>query len=125
MRLLGKGLFRSGYKIKGCDLVIKFPGSKSEDRQHSRAEIRRLRRLRKAGTLGEFLPEVFYYDSKSGVIVMRYYREFDNFEKQADAMGRMIQKLIYRIARVYCSDIHTENVRRREQKDCVLIDLGY
>jgi len=125
MRLLGKGLFRSGYKIKGCDLVIKFPGDDAEDKQHSRAEIRRLRRLRKAGTLGEFLPEVFYYDPKSGVVVMRYYREFENFEKQADAMGRMIQKLIFRIARVRCTDIHTENVRKRDMKDAVLIDLGY
>lgn len=129
MRLLGTGAFRDGYKVRNCDLVIKFPqtlkAGPEEGRQHSAQEIRRLRRLRKSGTLGEFLPEVFYYDKKSGVIAMRYYREFDDFEDQADAMGKMIQKLIYRIARVRCTDIHTDNVRRGRQWNAILIDLGY
>jgi len=125
MRLLGKGLFRTGYKVKGCDLVIKFPGCEVEDLWHSRQEVRRLNRLKKAGVLREFLPEIFFYDKKTGVIAMRYYREFVNFEKQADAMGRMIQKLIYRLTRVKCTDIHTENVRSRNIRDAVLIDLGY
>jgi 5-methylthioribose kinase len=135
MRLLGSGVFRQGYKVRGCDLVIKFPNPAvkdidTENRQHSATEIRRIRRLRAAGTLEQFLPEVFYYDKKTGVVAMRYYKEFKNFEEQADAMGRMIQKLIYRIARVRCADIHTGNVRQRNSppahlKDAVLIDLGY
>ena len=129
MRLLGKGLFRSGYKVRGCDIVIKFPLRTSnktelENVQHARQEIARLKRLRKVAELVPYLPEVFYYDPKSGVTAMRHYPMFRDFEEQADAMGRMIQKLIFRIARVRCTDIHTENVRRQNQ-DAILIDLGY
>jgi hypothetical protein len=134
MRLLGTGMFRSGYKVRHTDLVIKFPiregkdDNGSEGIQHSTQEMRRLRRLKKAGTLNQFLPEVLYYDKKSGVIMMRYYPEFDGYEEQADAMGKMVGKLIYRIARVRCTDIHTENVRKGRWdglKNAVIIDLGY
>src|SRR5216684_6048992 len=72
MRLLGKGLFRKGYKIKNCDLVIKFPIGE-EGKIHTRDEVRRLKRLKKDVILKRFLPEVFYYNKKSGVILMRYY----------------------------------------------------
>ena len=131
MRLLGRGLFRAGYKVKNTDIVLKFPNTpdkSGENIQHRTQEIRRLRRLKKAGTLNPFLPEVFYYDKKSGVIAMRYYPEFDGYEEQADAMGKMIGKLIYRIARVRCTDIHTENVRKGRWdglKNAIIIDLGY
>ena len=135
MRLLGTGMFRAGYKVRNTDLVIKFPvltgkndDDPSEGIQHSVQEIRRLRRLKKAGTLNQFLPEVLYYDKKSGVIMMRYYPEFDGYEEQADAMGKMVGKLIYRIAGVRCTDIHTENVRKGRWdglKNAVIIDLGY
>lgn len=129
MRLLGTGMFRSGYKVRHTDVVIKFPvDADAEGIQHSTQEMRRLRRLKSAGTLNPFLPEVFYYNKKSGVIAMRYYPEFEGYEEQADAMGKMIGKLIYRIARVQCNDIHTENVRKGRWdglKNAVIIDLGY
>jgi len=73
------------------------------------------------------LPEVFYYDQTHGIIVMRKYPKYDSFEDQADAMGQMIQRLIYAVTRVKCQDIHTENVRKRRMnhEGAVLIDLGY
>lgn len=132
LRLLGSGLYRDGYKVRDCDLVFKFPrtielksGKKSlaEGRKHSAAEIRRLRRLRQVGALDPFLPEIFYYDKKSGVIGMRYYPTFIDFEDQADAMGNVIGKLIHSLMRVTCGDIHTENVRRNKET-AVIIDLG-
>ena len=57
---------------------------------------------------------------------MKYYERFKDFEDQADAMGFMIGKLIYRITRVRCSDIHTENIRqgRYPNARAVLVDLG-
>lgn len=129
MRLLGTGLFRSGYKIKNSDVVLKFPHNSGDVRlregiEHSTQEIRRLRRLRAVGGLDQFLPEILYYDKKAGVIAMRYYPEFEGFEEQADAMGAMIGKLLFKIARVRCTDIHTENVRKARW-NAVIIDLGY
>lgn len=133
MRLLGMGLFRSGYKIRNCDLVIKFPGKDDvkpsdggkENRAHSAQEIRRINRLMKTGALNRFLPEIFYHDTKTGVIVMRYYPPFKDFEELADALGRMVGDLIFRITRVKCTDVHTENVRRGPNDRAILIDLGY
>jgi tRNA A-37 threonylcarbamoyl transferase component Bud32 len=122
MRILGEGVYRSGYKVRHCDLVIKFP-TDAEGVKHSAQEIKRLRRLKQCGTLDRFLPEVFYYDKKSGVIVMRYYPEFVDFEDEADAMGSMIGALIQRLTRVKCSDIHTDNVRQNKD-DAIIIDLG-
>ncbi len=132
LRLLGSGLYRDGYKVKDCDLVLKFPrkialksGKKSlaEGRKHSAAEIRRLRRLRQVTCLDKFLPEIFYYDKKSGVIGMKYYPTFTDFEDQADAMGTVIESLIFGVSRIRCTDIHTENVRQNKER-AVIIDLG-
>ena len=128
IRLLGVGAFREAYKVANCDVVIKFPRTKteSEGKKHSQEEMARIRRLRESSVLVPFLPEVLYYDKSTGVIAMRFYGEFRGFEEQADAMGKMIQKLITRISGVKCTDVHTENVRRgRGRQDCVLIDLGY
>lgn len=124
-RLLGTGAFRNGYKIRNCDLVVKFPLSEFGV-THSAHEMGRLRRLRRIKVLDRFLPEVYYYDKKSGVIVMKHYAAFRDFEEQADAMGNMIEKLIFRIARVKCTDIHTENIRqgRYPNARAVLVDLG-
>lgn len=124
MRLLGKGLFRMGYKIRNCDLVIKFPMGE-EGRRHSAQEIRHVKRLKKDRTLTRFLPEIFYYSKKSGVILMRYYPQFRDFEEQADALGRLIGRLIYRVTRVPCTDVHTENVRQGPFERAIIIDLGY
>ncbi len=70
------------------------------------------------------LPEVFYYDKTKGIVVMRKYPKYWSFENQANAMGRMIQRLVYAVTRVKCQDIHTGNVRRGRAQS-ILIDLGY
>jgi len=127
IRLLDSGMYRKVFKVKHCDLVIKFPGGLGNIREsikHSTQEMNRLKRLQKWEIVNRFLPEVFYYDKKSGVIVMRYYRGFSDFEEQADAMGRVIGKLIQRLTRVRCDDVHTENVRQNRD-DAVIIDLGF
>ncbi len=85
--------------------------------------MRRLSRLKKLGVLDRFLPEVLYFDRETGVIAMRYYPAFEDFEAQADALGHLAGVLIRRLTRVSCSDLHTENVRQG-LKNAVIIDLG-
>lgn len=128
LRLLGVGAYREAYRIVNADVVIKFPRSKTtnEGRKHSQQEMARIKQLKENTCLAEFLPEVLYYDKSTGVIAMRHYSEFKGFEEQADAMGRMIQKMMTRLSGVQCTDVHTENVRRgRGRQDCILIDLGF
>lgn len=129
LRLQGAGAFREAFRFVNCDLIVKFPRSKttSEGIKHTQEEIERLRQLQKHAKLRRYLPEIFYYDRGSGVIVMRYYPEFEDYEKTADAMGEMIGKLIQAVTGVPCTDIHTENVRKGPggRKEVILIDLGF
>lgn len=128
LKLLGVGAYREAFKVTNSDVVIKFPASKttSEGIKHSAMEIKRIRKLRESSTLTPFLPEVIFYDRKAGVVAMRHYETFENFELQADALGKMIGKMMSRISGMRCTDVHTENVRRgRGKLDAVLIDLGF
>jgi hypothetical protein len=124
LRFLGKGLFREGFKVVNSDVVVKFPIG-YEGSAHSRQEMRRLRRLKKEGTLRRYIPEIFYYRAETGVIAMRYYEMFVDFEEQANAIGGMLGTLIPRVTRVNCDDIHTGNIRRGPNGRAILIDLGF
>ena len=130
LRWIGTGAFRECCEVLNCDLVVKFPLPRKKGvsgKRHTATEMARLKRLRKHRVMLPHLPEVFYYDKTHGIIVMRKYPKYDSFEDQADAMGQMIQRLIYAVTRVKCQDIHTENVRKRRMnhEGAVLIDLGY
>jgi hypothetical protein len=123
-------MFRECCEIQNCDLVVKFPLARKKYRsgkRHSATEVARLERLKQHRIMLPHLPEVFYYDKAKGILVMRKYPKYDSFEDQADAMGRMIQRLIYVVTKIRCGDIHTENVRKRRMNhdQSVLIDLGY
>jgi hypothetical protein len=130
LRWVGTGAFRECCEILNCDLVVKFPLARKKyasGRRHTAMEMARLKRLRQHRVMHPNLPEVFYYDKKHGIIVMRKYPKYESFEDQADAMGQMIQRLIYAVTKVRCQDIHTENVRKRRMNhdQSTLIDLGY
>lgn len=127
LRWIGSGVFRECCEIQNCDLVVKFPLRKGSGKKHTANEMARLGRLRKHRVMLPHLPEVVYYDASTGVIVMRKYPKYASFEDQVDAMGKMIQRLIFSLTRIKCDDIHSENVRKRRMNhdQSVLIDLGY
>jgi len=130
LTFLGRGVFREVCKVRNCDLVVKFPlddklGDSDEGKEHSLAEIRRVRRLNKFRVMRRHLPKIYYYDKDSGVLVMHYYPKFTTYEAEADAMGQMIQELIKSSTRVRCTDIHSENVHVTRMGDAVVIDFGY
>ena len=95
--------------------------------EHSDTEVDRIKRLARWPVMRPHLPEVFYHDKQSGILVMRKYPKYATFETQVDAMGQMIQRLVYKLTKVRCSDIHSDNVRKRRfnNEQSVLIDLGY
>jgi 5-methylthioribose kinase len=70
------GAFRVVYKINGLDLVVKVPYFDSGI-LHSKAEIKalsRINRLKKYKIIREYMPDVYYANTKTGIIVMRYYK---------------------------------------------------
>ena len=123
------GVFREVSRIRDTDLVVKFPlmeGERdySEGIQHSRSEMRRIRRLSKVKELKPYLPRVHYYDSKHGIIVMKWYDNTDDFGK-AELLGKLVKKLIRKISGVVMSDIHEGNIRKKANNSLAFVDLGY
>ena len=57
---------------------------------------------------------------------MDYCPKFTTYEKEADAMGAFLMKLIRSATGVSIGDIHSENVHKHVTRDnAVIIDAGY
>ena len=129
LRFVGAGVFREVYKISGCPLVVKFPleGEIAEGVQHSISEVNRVKRLSKIKELVPHLPKIHYHDRKNGVLIMQFYPRPRNDAETVEMLGKVIKKLVSRIARVQMSDTHADNVRKRrgDWTSAVFTDLGY
>ena len=129
---LGTGAFREVVKVKGCDLVVKFPLQEGCDAipdyhegvDHSALEMRKLARLKKFKWMRRFLPKVYYCDCKHGIIVMRYYELITKHKFLFDT--KFVYTLIKRSTGVSISDYTWGNVGKTGRNDTpVLIDCGY
>lgn len=123
-QLIDAGCFREVFAIKGTNLVVKLPFD--EGKYHSISEIKRIEKLSKVKELVPHLPKVYYFDRKTGIIVMRYYPQIKQ-EDQIELLGKVVKKLVKRIAGVNMGDIHDNNIRKKRQDWATLIfvDLGY
>lgn len=124
---LGGGVFREAYQIKDLPLVVKFP-IEDDGIDHSRDEMRKIKKFSKFKFLRKYLPKVYYYDRQSGVIVMKFYEDFEDCGDACDAVGTLAGELIKRLTGVSMVDIHSENVRVRDTYKpprLVFCDLGY
>jgi tRNA A-37 threonylcarbamoyl transferase component Bud32 len=131
--LLGHGVFREAYRIKGTDLVLKAPLGEGRDHkdysegiQHSKSEMNRLGRLARIDVLKPYLPTVYYYDPKYGQIVMKYYPPIDE-KLKVELLGKVVKSLVSKLAGVVMGDIHEDNIRQKrgDWQVCVFTDLGY
>jgi len=129
LRYLDEGVFRQVFKISGCPLVVKFPleGEIADGVQHSASEVNRVKRLSKIKELVPHLPKIHYHDRKNGVLIMQFYPRPRNDAETVEMLGKVIKKLVSRIARVQMSDTHADNVRKRrgDWTSAVFTDLGY
>jgi len=126
LRYLDEGVFRRTFKVSGCPLVIKFP-LEVDGIQHSASEVNRVKRLSKIKELVPHLPKIHYHDRKNGVLIMQFYPRPRNDAETVEMLGKVIKKLVSRIARVQMSDTHADNVRKRrgDWTSAVFTDLGY
>ena len=126
------GVFREVYRIVGVPLVVKFPlgdsySETSEGRRHTNAEVNRIKRLSAFPVMRKYLPKVYYHDKASGIVVMRYYAELDEWTDDT-MLNKFIQNLIKDITGIQLSDVHDGNVRSSNGKPTgrpVMIDCGY
>jgi len=122
-------VFRQVFKISGCPLVVKFPleGEIADGVQHSISEVNRIKRLSKIKEVLPHLSKIHYHDRKNGVLIMQFYPRPRNDAETVEMLGKVIKKLVSRIARVQMSDTHADNVRKRrgDWTSAVFTDLGY
>ncbi len=130
LRYIDHGVFREVYKIQGCPLVVKFPLNEEQDFaggvQHSISEVRRIKRLFRIHELKPHLPKIHYFDKEGGVLVMSYYHRVTP-ERGVELLGKIVQKLVSKIARVQMADIHADNIRVQKGAAgrLVFVDCGY
>lgn len=129
--VIGHGVFREVCRIKGTDLVVKSPLAEgnldySEGIAHARSEMNRLSRLERIDVLKPYLPRVFWYDSKHGQIVMRYYEPLQK-EDRVQSLGRLVKDLVRHHYGILLGDIHEDNLRKKRKNTInpVFVDLGY
>ena len=117
--------------MQGCPLVVKFPLNDDEGfgegRAHSTSEVNRINRLSRIQELKPHLPKVHYHDKENGVLVMSYYHKMSD-DRAVELLGKIVQKLVSKTARVKMSDIHADNIRCQKDANVgrlVFVDLGY
>jgi hypothetical protein len=137
-RYIASGVFRESFRIKGTNLIVKFPLNESESDKkpeyrsgiaHTRTEMRRLKKLMRIRALRSHLPKVWYYDQSHGVVVMTYYANFDGYDAcdKIELLGKVINKLMRQYAHTAMNDIQGDNTRMAggKNKRLIFVDLGY
>ena len=132
---VGEGSFRTAYRITGTTLLIKFPvvvthrkngqvtGEDSKEGQvHTRAEVRKIRRLSQYRSLRSHVPPIYYYNGKDGVVVMRYYNT--PLDLEGRARDRLIRKVIKELTGVTLGDSVGDNVKQHRGR-LIFVDCGY
>ena len=132
------GAFKDVYYIKGYPVVVKVP--KTDQKAfiyHSSAEIRTVRHVlkskRKYKVLHDYMPEIFYGNVRTGVIVMRKYRLYGYRPGNSDryALAQLIRELcdsvwpFHKLGEECTTDIGTSNIAKKDNGYPVIIDLGY
>jgi hypothetical protein len=133
---VGFGVFRSAYHIKDTNLVIKFPQEpdKTYAKFHSAAEVRKIKHFIQYKSLRPHMPKIYYYDPKSGVIVMKRYYKMRKTEGplvnhwndgEYDWRLLLIGKLIKDLTGKQFEDGFGSNLAVDEKNVLKIIDLGY
>jgi len=127
--LIGNGLYREVYRINGLPLVVKLSkNAGSSPRDHARAEyraVRRIQRFKKYAQLRKYMPEIHYFDSKTGVMLMHYYKPLPKGYRCIARLLDHIIELTWPYAAESECDVHGGNVGLGENNQPILIDMGY
>lgn len=129
---LGEGVFRVVYRAHKLPLVVKFPLAGDGD-DHTRSEVRRIKALSKYPKMRKYLPKVYYYDSRAGIVVMKYYPPMDKGFCEcgcgtATSLERLAQNLVKDLTGMFLDDIHAGNVTTdtgQSNGRPIFLDLGY
>lgn len=130
---IGGGSFRDAYFVVGTDLVIKIPrwlaNKKRYEKniQHAKDEYFIWRRMRtsrrKYNAFKKYLPDLLYFNSNTGVIVVRKY-EKARYTKANNQLIIELEKAITKIMDTDEADIHYGNLGVDKDGSVKIIDMG-
>lgn len=91
LKFLGAGVYREVFAIKGLGVAVKFPLEGMGGVDHSRKEIRAFEKLfkRAPAALRKHLPEIYYTNKRTGVIVMKEYKPCHS---AGDKLSKMLRE---------------------------------
>lgn len=125
-----QGAYRDTYFIEGVPLVVKFPKNNGGTHSHAKAEIKAIRRLRRGKKryklLQKYIPETYYENLKTGVIVMRQYKPLRS--KYDILIADVLEKLVSVVWPEHVedgTDVHGSNIALDDDGHLKIIDLGY
>jgi hypothetical protein len=138
-RFVGAGVFRESYRIRGTTLIAKFPLDEAPKNKppcytcgisHTRTEVARIKKLRAVAVFRPHVPRIWYHDARHGIVVMTYYPKLGGHGgwDRITLLGKVIRKLLRKVAHVQMNDIHGDNIRMtagRYNKRLIFVDLGY
>jgi hypothetical protein len=132
---VGQGAFRTGYRIYGTNLLIKFPlmynygGLKGEEiwhdkdgKNHTRMEVKKIRALLEFPIMRSHLPPVYYFNGRDGVMVTKYYTKS---KWVLSATNNLVTDMVKEYCDVTLGDLSTDNLRTEPVGNLIFIDLGY
>ncbi len=131
LKKIGDGVYRQVYKIEGVPLVVKIPGGDAFPvgcRRHARSEyrtVKRIHRYKKFAQLRKYMPRIYYFDNKSGLMLMHYYSVPKKYKIAISNLLSLVVKLIWPNTASSECDVHGANIGMDENNQPVLIDLGY
>lgn len=127
-KALESGAYRYACKVVGLPLVLKIPLSNPAARRHSEEEIKavkKINRLKKYRKLRKYMPDIYFYNPRTGIIGMQYYNTKSNPYK--NRMASLLTDLIEEIwpgVDEFSVDIHRSNIAFDADGNIKIIDLG-
>lgn len=133
LKPIGDGAYRTVYKIGNLPIVVKVPTHTGGScKRHAIAEwraVQRILKFKKYIELQPFVPKIYYFDPKSGIMIVHYYKPAP--VKYRRSVSMLFERYLPRIwALGYRSkwstvDTHRDNIAIDEEGVPKLIDLGY
>ena len=126
LRHIGSGAFRDTYRVGKLPIVIKIPFNEISHARHEARVITKVMKDEKFKALRPFMPKLYYYDKKTGIIVMEYCRTM-KYGPTSDAVSKIFSTLVSKLFRkpMYDeSDIRGYNIGKNNNGQYKIIDLG-
>jgi hypothetical protein len=130
---IGQGAFRTAYRIRGTNLLIKFPlmynygvsgredWNDKEGKNHTRMEVKKIRALMEFPIMRKHIPPVYYFNGRDGVMVTRYYPKS---KWVSCATNNLVSDMVKEYCGVTMGDLSPDNLRT-ETGNLIFIDCGY